>query len=109
MRPQKNFVGEFEEFVLLAIRKLDDNAYGVTIRQTLEKALGRTISIGATYTTLERLEEKGFISSWAGEPTAERGGRAKRYFRLEGPGERVLREMQLARHNLTTGFETVCN
>lgn len=83
-------LGEFEHIVLLALVRLRDQAYGMRIRQEIEKRTGRDVSIGAIYTTLERLESKGYVSSWLGEPTAERGGRAKRMFRLEAAGEAVL-------------------
>jgi DNA-binding PadR family transcriptional regulator len=83
-------LGDFEEFVLIAILRLRDNAYGVTIRRLIEEETSKTISIGAIYTTLERLEKKGYLSSRQGESTPERGGRAKRYFKIEGAGERAL-------------------
>lgn len=83
-------LGEFEHIVLLALVRLRDHAYGMRIRQEIEKRTGRDVSIGSVYTTLERLEAKGYVSSWMGEPTAERGGRAKRYFRLEAAGMAVL-------------------
>ena len=88
--------------MLLALVRLRDHAYGMRIRQEIEKRTGRDVSIGAVYTTLERMEAKGYVSSWMGEPTAERGGRAKRFFRLEAAGmaalsntEEVLRRMRL--------------
>lgn len=83
-------MGEFERAVLLAISRLGDGAYGMSVRQELEKRLKRSVSIGAVYTTLDRMEEKGFVSSWVGEPTAERGGRAKKYFRVEAPGVEAI-------------------
>ncbi|HLK59935.1 MAG TPA: helix-turn-helix transcriptional regulator [Chthonomonadaceae bacterium] len=92
-----NLLGSFEEIVLLAIRHLGDNAYGVPIRQAVEEATKRSTSVGALYTTLERLEEKEFISSYQGEATRERGGRAKRYFRLEGAGIQALIDADLSR------------
>jgi PadR family transcriptional regulator, regulatory protein PadR len=93
-------LGEFEEIVLLAVRHLGNNAYGVPIRQTVEAARGRTTSIGAIYTTLERLEQKGMVSSALGESTPQRGGRAKRYYRIEGLGERALEAAQRVRSRL---------
>ena len=83
-------MGEFERAVLLAVSRLGEAAYGMTVRRELETRLKRAVSIGAVYTTLERMEEKGFVSSWVGEPTAERGGRAKKYFRVEAPGVDAL-------------------
>ena len=79
--------------MLLAVMRLGANAYGMTVRREIESATGRDISIGAVYTTLVRLESKGLIKSFTGEPTAERGGRAKRYFRMNAAGEGALRNM----------------
>ena len=93
-------LGPFEELVLMALIRLGTNAYGVTIRQELAKRTGKDISVGAAYTTLERLERNGYVSSWMGEPTPERGGRAKRYFRIEAPGEKALR----ASHEVMRGM-----
>jgi len=86
-------LGQFEQLVLTAILALQDDAYGVTIHARVA-ALSepRSVSIGAVYVTLERLEQKGLVSSWLSEPTATRGGRAKRCFRLEAAGERALRD-----------------
>jgi DNA-binding PadR family transcriptional regulator len=86
----RNTLREFEQAVLLAILRLGQNAYGVPIRHDLSERLGRAISVGAIYTALERLEGKGFVSSWTGGATAERGGRAKRFYRIEAPGRRAL-------------------
>jgi PadR family transcriptional regulator PadR len=83
-------LGPFEELVLLALVRLRDNAYGVTIRQEIAKRTSKDVSLGAVYTTLDRLQGKGYVSSRWGEPTAERGGRAKRYFLIEAPGRRAL-------------------
>ena len=80
MRP----LGEFERAVLLALIRLGEGAYGVSIREELENRLDRTVSFGAVYTTLDRLSEKGMVSSHMGAPTAERGGRAKKFFKIEG-------------------------
>lgn len=93
----KNYLGEFEELLLLAIIKLGNETYGVPIAETVEEATGRRVSTGALYTTLSRLEEKGFIRSWMGEATKERGGRAKKYFAVEALGEQAVREAQSAR------------
>lgn len=83
-------LGEFEQLVLLALVRLQDNAYGMTIRREIAERAGREVAIGAVYATLDRLEEKGFVSSRTGEPTPERGGRAKRYFKIEAPGLTAL-------------------
>jgi DNA-binding PadR family transcriptional regulator len=87
-------LGEFEELVLLAIQQLRNNAYGMTIRQRVEDASERMISIGAIYTTLERLEIKGFVSS----------RQAKHYFTVEGAGVQALTEAQRTRDRLRGGL-----
>jgi DNA-binding PadR family transcriptional regulator len=87
-------LGEFEQIILLALMRLGPEAYGMTVRREIEERTRRQVSIGAVYATLERLESKGYVSSTAGEPTPERGGRAKRFFRIESSGERALRESQ---------------
>jgi DNA-binding PadR family transcriptional regulator len=84
------YLGEFEQTVLLALARLGDEAYGVTVRLEIEERTGRNVSIGAIYPTLDRLEAKGFVSSYLGDPTPERGGRCKRYFKLEPAGVRAL-------------------
>lgn len=100
MRNKQTYLGEFEEVVLLAIARLGQNAYGMTIRQTVEVAMNRSVSVGAIYTTLDRLEQKGLVSSWQGEATRERGGRAKRYFKIEIDGEQALQEADRVRKAL---------
>jgi len=100
LKKPSNYIGEFEELVLLAILSQGDNAYGVTILDALQGATNRTITVGSLYTTLTRLEEKGLVRSWLGEPTAERGGRAKRHYKVMGSGETLLREVQAARQRL---------
>lgn len=83
-------VGEFEQLVLLAVAQLGEEGYGMSIRREIERRTGRSVAIGAVYATLDRLEEKGYIASHDGAATAERGGRAKRHFRLEDAGVRAL-------------------
>ena len=86
-------LGQFEQLVLTAILSLGDNAYGVTIHARIEElAKPKTAKLGAVYATLDRLEDKGLIASWLSEPTKERGGRSRRHYRLEKPGESALRE-----------------
>jgi len=86
-------VGQFEQLVLAAVLSLHENAYGVTIQNKVaDLAQPRSVSLGAVYVTLDRLEDKGFVSSWLADPTAERGGRAKRCYRLEALGEQALQE-----------------
>ena len=79
-------LGEFEQIVLLAILRLDDNAYGVTIRKVIHECTDRNPAPGALYNTLDRLEEKGMVTSRFGDPTAARGGRAKRLFSVTASG-----------------------
>jgi DNA-binding PadR family transcriptional regulator len=96
MPPQAG-LGQFEQFVLTAVLSLADNAYGVTIHDTVsELAAPKTVVLGAVYATLDRLEDKGFVTSWLSDPTPERGGRSKRHYRLTATGERTLRESVLA-------------
>jgi DNA-binding PadR family transcriptional regulator len=96
----KGYIGEFEELVLLTIAALDEDAYGVGIKEDIEKRTDRSISIGALHSTITRLEEKGLINSWLGDPTQERGGRRKRYFQLTNLGKSSLREMKQLRDEL---------
>jgi PadR family transcriptional regulator len=82
-------LGEFEYLVLTAAARLDDAAYGAAIRQEIDQATGAACSIGALYTTLDRLERKGLIKTWMGDPTPERGGRPKRMVRVTAAGTRA--------------------
>jgi DNA-binding PadR family transcriptional regulator len=82
----EHYLGEFEQIVLLAVLRLEEGAYGVPIRQEIEKRAGRKVTVGALYATLDRLEAKGYLTSWFADPTAERGGRSRRYFRVEPLG-----------------------
>ncbi len=95
---KREFLGGFELLVLLALIRLGDDAYGVPISEAIEESSGREVSMGSVYITLDRLAEKGLVSSRLGEPTAERGGRAKTYFRITAKG---LREARQARQTLT--------
>jgi len=85
-------VGQFEQLVLTAVLALDADAYGVTIHVTVSELAARAVRLGAIYVTLDRLEDKGFVSSWLSDPRPERGGRARRHYRLEPAGRRALRE-----------------
>jgi PadR family transcriptional regulator PadR len=96
----RQFLGEFEELVMLAIMRLGSDAYGVSIFETILEFTGKRASTGALYTTLQRLEEKGFISSRLGEATSERGGRAKRYFVIENAGKQAVGSSDEARARL---------
>lgn len=97
-------LGEFEQVVLLAILRLGDEAYGVTIRQEIAVCTERDPAPGALYTTLDRLEEKGLVTSKYGDPTPERGGRAKRYFTVTASGVRAVARAQRAYQRLMKGL-----
>lgn len=98
-------LGEFEQIVLLAIRRLGDDAYGVTIAAEIRSCTGREPAPGALYTTLDRLEDKGLVSSRLGDPTPQRGGRAKRYFALNAKGLAAVIRAQQCYRRLLEGFE----
>lgn len=87
----REHLGDLEQIVLLAVLRLGEDAYGVPIRTEIEARTGRTLTVGALYRTLDRLEEKGYVSSQFGDPTPERGGRSKRYFKVRPIGLRALR------------------
>jgi PadR family transcriptional regulator PadR len=103
--PRGELLGSLEFIVLLAVVRLKAAAYGMTVRQEIETRTGRNISIGAVYSTLERLEVKGFVTSSTGAPTAERGGRAKRLFRLEPAGEQALDDAHAAIRKMNAGLK----
>ena len=104
--PRREHLGEFEQIVLLAILRLGDNGYGVPIRREIEKRTRRSLTVGSLYSTLERLEQKGCITSWFGDPTPERGGRSKRYFKVKPLGLRALRESREALAAMWEGLES---
>lgn len=86
-------LGQFEQLVLTAILKLADGAYGVTIHRGVEELMApRSCQLGAVYATLDRLEDKGLIESWLSEPTAQRGGRSRRHYRLSAAGAEALKD-----------------
>jgi DNA-binding PadR family transcriptional regulator len=87
----KEGLGEFEQYVLLSVLRLDDDAYGVPVRREIEQRSGRTISIGQLYSALNRLEAKGLVTSYVSDSTPVRGGRAKRYFSVTRAGIQALR------------------
>jgi PadR family transcriptional regulator, regulatory protein PadR len=105
MTTRENLLGPHEQVVLLAILRIGEGAYGMTIRREVEQRAGRKLSIGSVYTTLERLQRKGYVRSRRGEPTAERGGRAKRHYRITAKGERALRESHDLLRSMTEGLE----
>ncbi len=103
MANKEKFLGEFEQMVMLALIHLKEEAYGAQIRQLLDTQVTRVVAIGAIYSTLERLEKKGMVVSWLGEATAERGGRAKRYFKVTSQGEAALKKAKQAMDTLWQG------
>jgi len=90
--------------VMLALIRLGEDAYGVPISREIEASTGREVVVGSVYAALERMEQKGFVSSSLGEPTAERGGRAKRYFRVTTKGLREVRKTRQALISLWRGL-----
>lgn len=101
---KRDYLGSLEIMVFLALIRLGEDAYGVTISREIEERGGREVALGSVYAALERLEEKGLISSALGEPTPERGGRAKKFFRVTGKGLRELRETRQTLKNLWQGI-----
>ena len=100
-------LGEFEQMVLLAILQVKDDAYGVTIHEELERRTKRKVARGAIYMTLDRLEKKGLLESWAAAPTAERGGRAKRCYKVTKPAVAALRASRRALVSLWDGLQNI--
>jgi DNA-binding PadR family transcriptional regulator len=96
----KGDLGEFEELVLLTVAALFNDAYGVTIKEEIEKRSDRSISMGALHSTITRLEEKGYLKSWMGDPTQERGGRRKRYYEVTHQGKLALHHVKELRDDL---------
>jgi PadR family transcriptional regulator, regulatory protein PadR len=101
----REYLGEFEQIVLLALLRLGKNAYGVPIRREIEHRTERPITVGALYSTLDRLEAKGYVASWFAEPTPERGGRSKRFFRVEPLGLKAVQRSQEALAGMLEGLD----
>lgn len=99
-------LGDLEELVLLAVLRLGENAYGAAIREELKQRADRVVSVSTIYVTLMRLEEKGYVRSWMGEPTAERGGKAKRYFEIRPEGTDALEATRTIRERMWEGVGT---
>ena len=98
-------LGEFEQIVLLSILHLGETAYGFRVRAEIADHTGRSVAPGALYTTLDRLEDKGFVTSRVGDPTPERGGRAKRYYKVSASGLKAVKRAQNAYQSLLQGLE----
>ena len=98
-------LGDFEQLVLFGVLRLGDDAYGAAIRQEIQARSGRDVSINAVYTTLDRLERKGLLRSWTGEPTPERGGRRRKFYALRTAGTVALRQAYRAFTGMADGLE----
>ena len=101
----RDYLGEFEHIVILALLRLAGRAYGVTVRQEIEVRIGREVSIGAIYATLDRLERKGYVKSQFGEPTPERGGRSKRFFHVTAKGMSAVNRTHRAVQSMVQGLD----
>jgi len=97
-------LGEFEQLILLALVRLGDEAYGVSIHHEIVRRAGREVTVASVYKTLERLETKGLAASTLGESTAERGGRRKKYFRIQPAGRRALAQALASLNRMTDGL-----
>jgi len=97
-------LGNLELTVLLAVGRLGDNAYGLAVRRDVSERTRREYSVGAIYTTLQRLEDKGFVTSHASEPVAKRGGRSRRQFRVSATGRRALERARRMTASVWTNF-----
>lgn len=108
MKSEPQLLGEFEQMVLLAVlqaARADAGAYGITVFDELSTRAKRRVARGAVYMTLDRLEKKGLLTSFLTEPTAERGGRARRCYRLTTTARAALRASQRALMNLWAGLD----
>ena len=97
-------LGEFELTVMAAVVHAGEEAYGAAIQREIEHRSGRSAAVGAIYATLSRLEKKGYVESWLGEPTSVRGGRAKRYYRLTADGRGALLATVESLHRMVDGI-----
>lgn len=96
----KHYLGELEELVLLTVAVLGTEAYGVSIQKEIEARSDRRVTIGGLHSTITRLEEKGYLKSWVGGATAERGGRSKRYYQITSLGAKAVGEAKALRDAL---------
>ena len=104
-KPKPTALGDFEQLVLLGVLRLHDGAYGAAIRQEIHARSGRDVSINAVYTTLDRLETKGLLESWVGEPTAQRGGRRRKFYALRPAGIAAMRQAYHALLSMADGLD----
>ncbi len=103
----QSYLGEFEQMVLLAVLRLGDEAYGMSIIEELEHSIGRDVSRGAMYITLDRMESKNLLTARMGDPTPERGGRGKRFVAVSSSGLAALRRSRAALQELWTGVDPI--
>ena len=103
--PRGEFLGELEQMLLLAVARLGEEAYGMAIREEIERRTATEVAIASVYAALDRLGRQGYVRSWVGSPTPERGGRAKRFFGLEPAGARALHRARAALDNLWDNLE----
>ena len=106
-KKQAPVLGDFEQLILLGVMRLerDGTSYGAAIRQEIHARSGRDVSINAVYTTLDRLEGKGFLESWVGDPTPERGGRRRKFYRLRPAGLAALQQAYRAFTAMADGLQ----
>ena len=98
-------VSEFEQIVLLAVARLDQEAYGMAVSQEIEARTGKSVSLAAVYASLARMEADGLVTAWTSAPTAQRGGRAKKHFVLQSEGAKALVEARQAVDRMWDGLE----
>ncbi len=102
----RDAIGEFEQLILFALVRLGADAYGVSVREEIEKRTGRAISAGALYTALDRMEQRGLVASRLGEATAQRGGKRKRLYTVQPAGERALARVYESMRLMANGVAT---
>jgi PadR family transcriptional regulator PadR len=102
---ENKFISRSEEFLLLAVWRLKDNAYGVAIREQIKEATGKTWAYGALFVMLRRLEKKGYLKSYFTDPSPQRGGKSKRIFQLSAQGIKALKDVRKAQDSVWAGIE----
>jgi len=99
-------LGGFQQFVMLAVVRLDNEAYGARIQDEIERTVGRPVAISTVYVTMERLERRGYVASWLADPTPTRGGKAKRFYRVTKAGLKALRQSREELRRMWKGLES---
>lgn len=97
-------LGDLEQLVMLAVLRLGDDAYGAALQRELSDRAGRDVALGTIYVSLSRLEDKGFVRSWLGDSTPERGGKARRHYAVEPAGQVALRQARTAQNRMWEGL-----